>query len=269
MLAACALAAVVLVGRDPALGPALRWGLRRPARVALLGLLAIAAPFELITLGERSVDSGLAAVLVAPTPIFVALLAPFLDRDEAIDRRQAVGLAVGLGGVALVVGLGSGGALAGALGVLAASASYAASSFVVKRGFRGQPASVVSLLSLGAGALWSLPAVLVAAGHDTPGARAVAALVVLSLVGTAAAFVVFYWLIAQVGAGRASLVTYGAPGFALAWGASLRGEHIGVGAIGGLVMILAGVGLASRPPRSTAVGAATLPPDRPRGRPPA
>ena len=78
--------------------------LHRPAQALLLGALAIAAPFMLIALGELTVPSGLAGVLVSTTPMFVALFAPWVDPAMEINRRQGGGLAVGLLGVALVVG---------------------------------------------------------------------------------------------------------------------------------------------------------------------
>ncbi len=78
---------------------------RRPGRAALLGLLAIAAPFMLITVGELHVASGLTAVLIAPASIFVAILAPLFDQSERADARAALGMVIGLAGVALVVGV--------------------------------------------------------------------------------------------------------------------------------------------------------------------
>jgi drug/metabolite transporter (DMT)-like permease len=74
---------------------------RRPLTALLLGALAIAAPFLLIALGELSVPSGLAGVLISSTPMFVALFAPALDRSATVNRRQVIGLVVGLLGVAL------------------------------------------------------------------------------------------------------------------------------------------------------------------------
>jgi drug/metabolite transporter (DMT)-like permease len=79
--------------------------LRRPLPAILLGVLAIAGPFILISLGELSVPSGLAGVLLSSTPMFVAVFAPRFDRSAAINRVQAMGLIVGLVGVALIVGL--------------------------------------------------------------------------------------------------------------------------------------------------------------------
>src|SRR3954463_7286988 len=77
----------------------------RPRNAVLLGVLAIALPFMLITVGELEVPSGLTAVLISPAALFVALFAPRIDPSERIDRRQGVGLVLGLAGVALVVGV--------------------------------------------------------------------------------------------------------------------------------------------------------------------
>ncbi len=136
--------------------------LRRPLPAILLGALAIATPFILIALGELSVPSGLAGVLLSSLPMFVAFFAPFLDRSAEVNRVQAVGLVVGLVGVALVVGLqavGSLGQLLGALAILGAAASGAVSSFVVKLQYRdrGVPPSTTTLFALGVGAVLVAP----------------------------------------------------------------------------------------------------------------
>ena len=104
----------------------------------------------LISLGELSVPSGLAGVLVSSTPMFVALFAPALDCSAQVNRIQVVGLTVGLLGVAFVVGVQSVSSLGqffGALAILAAAACGALSSFVVKLQYRdkGVPPSTTSL----------------------------------------------------------------------------------------------------------------------------
>jgi drug/metabolite transporter (DMT)-like permease len=228
---------------------ALRDARRRPWTAVGLGAVAIAAPFLLITVGEQEVPSGLTAVLIASVPLFVALFAPFLDRSEQINRRQGVGLAVGILGVGLLVGVESVSTLAqflGAMAMVAAAACYALSSFVVKSAYSGIPAIVTSFFSVGAGALITLPPALADLPSEAPGLRAVLALVGLGALGTAAAFVIFYKLIGELGAGRAALVSYLAPPVALAYGAALLDEPITPGAIAGMLLILAGVALASR-----------------------
>jgi drug/metabolite transporter (DMT)-like permease len=215
----------------------------------LLGVTAVAAPFLLITVGEKVVPSGLTAVLIAPASLFVAGFAPFLDRSEAIDRSQAGGLVLGLVGVGLLVGIETIGSLdefLGALAILAASAFYALSSFVVKGPFGGVPAITSSAISCAVGALATLPVALFTIRGDTPGLRAILAVVGLGVLGTALAFVIFYRLIAEIGAGRASLVSYLAPGVALIYGAALLDEKIGWAAIVGLALILGGVAIGGR-----------------------
>ena len=221
----------------------------RPRSAVLLGTLAVVLPFMLITLGELEVPSGLTAVLISPASLFVALFAPFLDPSERIDRRQATGMLMGLGGVALVVGVESVqtlGELLGALAMVGAAACYALSSFVVKRQYGHLASMQTSLVSITVATVVTLPLALATLPAAMPGARAVASVVALGALGTALGFVIFYKLINEVGAGRASLVSYLAPGVALFYGALLLDEAITLAAIAGLVLILAGVALASR-----------------------
>lgn len=247
-LASAVLVAIIAVQRGEPLR-ALRAAPRRPGLALLLGFTAIVAPFLLITYGEKAVPSGLTAVLIAPASLFVALFAPLLDRSERIDRSQAGGLVAGLAGVALLVGVETVSTLEeflGALGILAASACYALSGFIVKRGFAATPAIVSSATSCTVAAVATLPVAVATAEHSSPGTRAVLAVVALGVIGTALAFVVFYWLIGEIGAGRASLISYLAPGVALFYGAALLDEHIGWAAIVGLALILGGVAVAGR-----------------------
>jgi drug/metabolite transporter (DMT)-like permease len=231
----------------------------RPRSALLLGTLAVALPFTLITLGELEVPSGLTAVLISPASLFVALFAPWIDPSERIDRRQAVGMALGLGGVALVVGVESVqslGELLGALAMVGAAASYGLSSFVVKRRYGHLAAMQTSLVSIAVTAVLTFPLAVATLPGAMPGLRAVLSVLVLGAVGTALAFVIFYKLINEVGAGRASLVSYLAPGVALFYGALLLDEAITAAALAGLVLILAGVGLASRRRRVSPSGSA-------------
>ena len=225
----------------------------RPRSALLLGTLAVALPFTLITLGELEVPSGLTAVLISPASLFVALFAPWIDPSERIDRRQAFGMFIGLAGVALVVGVESVhslGELLGALAMIGAAASYGLSSFVVKRRYGHLAAMQTSLVSILVTTVLTLPLALATLPSAMPGARALLSVFVLGAVGTALAFVIFYKLINEVGAGRASLVSYLAPGVALFYGAIFLDEAITVAAIVGLVLILAGVAIASRPRRT-------------------
>jgi drug/metabolite transporter (DMT)-like permease len=242
----------------------------RPRSALLLGTLAVALPFTLITLGELEVPSGLTAVLISPASLFVALFAPWIDPSERIDRRQGVGMVLGLAGVALVVGVESVqtiGQLLGALAMVGAAASYGLSSFVVKRRYGHLAAMQTSLVSILVTTVLTLPLALATLPSAMPGARAVLSVLVLGAVGTALAFVIFYKLINEVGAGRASLVSYLAPGVALFYGALLLDETITPAAIAGLVLILGGVALAGRRRKVSPSGSSARPsasPTRPR-----
>ncbi len=225
--------------------------LRRPAQALLLGALAIATPFMLIALGELTVPSGLAGVLVSTTPMFVALFAPWIDPAMEINRRQGAGLAVGLLGVALVVGahfIGSFGQLVGALALLGAAASGALSSFVVKLQYKdkGVPASTTSFFALSVGALLTLPVAVITAPRELPGTRAVLAVVALGLLCTAVAFMLYYRLIDHIGEERASLSNYLTPAFALLYGVLLLSESLTIWAIIGLVLIISGAEITLR-----------------------
>jgi len=222
---------------------------RRPLWAVGLSTVAVCFPFMLITLGELEVPSGLTAVLISPAALFVALFAPFIDPSERIGRSQAAGMLAGLAGVALVVGvesIHSAGQFLGAIAMVAAAASYAISGFVVKRRYGRLTSMQTSFVSLSVAATLTLPVALATAPSEAPPARAVAAVLALGAVGTALAFVIFYKLIAEVGAGRASLVSYLAPGVALFYGAVFRHEPVTAAAIAGLVLILGGVAIASR-----------------------
>jgi drug/metabolite transporter (DMT)-like permease len=255
VLAGAVLYAVMRLRNGGAEARAARAELRaRPWRAVLLGTLAIALPVNLITFGELEVPSGLTAVLIAPASLFVAAFAPFVDPTEKVGSSALGGMFMGLAGVALLVGLESVhslGEFLGSLAMLGAAACYGLSSFVVKR-YNGLTSATTSFVSIAVGSVLTLPVAIATAPSALPGLRALLAVTALGVVGTALAFVIFYKLIAETGAGRASLVSYLAPGIALLYGALLLDERITAASIGGLALILGGVALASRKPRPDA-----------------
>jgi drug/metabolite transporter (DMT)-like permease len=220
-----------------------------PGRIVVLGLLSVAAPFMLISYGETQISSGLTGILVAPGPLFVALFAPFLDPSERVDRREAIGLMIGFAGVVLLLGLDTvhdPGEFLGALAVLGAACCYGLGAMYAKLRLSGAgvPPIVISFFScLTAALIVAVPALVTLPG-TSPDLGEIAAVVSLGVIGTALAFVLYFTLIAETGAGRASLVGYMIPPTALAYGALLLDEKITAAAIAGLVLILGGVALA-------------------------
>jgi drug/metabolite transporter (DMT)-like permease len=253
------LAALVLWGTVLVQGGEARTALsdlrRRPGMAVLLGVVAIAAPFLLITYGEIAVPSGLTAVLIASAPIFVALVAPLLDREEIVAPSQWAGLATGIAGVGLLVGVDLADTAREALGavaVIVAAIFYALSGFVVKRGYAGVPPVVTSLASVASSAILTLPLIAADPPTEVPGPLAILAVLILGVFGTALAFVLYYRLMADIGVGRAALVAYLIPGVALVYGATILDEAITPATVAGFALVLGGTVLAARRPRPSA-----------------
>jgi drug/metabolite transporter (DMT)-like permease len=261
-----ALAAAVLMPIAVAQG-ALRGLWRRAAVVTLVGAVQVAGPFFLIPLGEQEISSALAGILVATTPIFTALLAIRVDREERSEGPRLAGVAIGIAGVVVLFGLdlgGSGSALLGGLAVVGASVGYSVGSFVVKHRLSDAPAlGVVASVMTASAALLLVPA-LATAPSSAPGLGPLAAVAVLGVLATGLGFVIFYALIGSVGPARTMIVSYLAPGFAVIYGAALLGEGISVTTVLGLALIVGGSWLAAGGRLS---GAAALPDSVPRPAP--
>lgn len=215
----------------------------------VLAAIQVAGPFMLISAGEQHISSGLTGILVASAPIFTALLAPAFDSAERSSGTALAGILIGIVGVGLIFGvdLGDGGsALGGGLMVLGATVGYAIGGFMIKRSFSALDAIGVVTVTMTLSALMTLPVAVATAPEAVPGGGTIAAMVALGVGGTGIAFAIFYTLIAQLGPAKASLVAYIAPGFAVVYGVTLRGEELTVATIAGLVLIVGGSWLAGR-----------------------
>jgi drug/metabolite transporter (DMT)-like permease len=231
-------------------------GLRGRARWLLAyAVCEISVPFPLIAAGERHIDSSLAAIIIAAAPLLVAVLALRFDPTERATGRRLGGLVIGFAGVIALVGLDVAGRtdeLLGALAVLLAALGYAAGPMILRRHLADLDARATMGACLAIAAVLLTPLTLATLPTRAPGGDAVLAIVVLGLLCTAAAFVIFNRLIAEVGAGRALVITYVNPVVAVAVGMAVLGERPGAGAIAGLLLILAGSWLSTDgrlPPR--------------------
>ena len=225
--------------------------------LAVFATIEIAIPFPLIAAGEQHVASSLAAILIAAAPLFVSVLALRYDHAERASGSRLVGLLVGFAGVVALVGIDVAGRrqeLLGAVMILVAALCYAAGPMILKRhlGDLDPRASFGGALAIAA--LLLTPAVVIAPPTATPSGAAIVSLAVLGLFCTAAAFLFFGALLAEVGPGRALVITYVAPVVAVALGVAVLGESPGVGAVAGLLLILAGSWLSTdgRMPPGTA-----------------
>lgn len=227
----------------------------RVPTVVLLAFTHVAGPFLLISYGEVHISSSLTALLIAAQPIIIALLALKLDATERVSGPRAVGLAVGLGGVATLVGFDLTGDRLGLLGagmVLSATFGYACATLIVKRrlGDVAPLGLVASTMSISTAAL--LPLAVATAPTEVPSGKVIGSLLALGLVCTAVAFLAFYALIAEAGAGRAALITYLNPIVAVLLGVFVLGEDLTPATAAGTALILAGSWLATRPAKPAA-----------------
>ena len=203
-------------------------------KVFLVGILNSALPFLLFAFALLSITTGLSAILNATVPLFGALVAWWWLKDRPTSSR-VLGLLVGFAGVAALAwdkasfkpDAATGIAPAWAvLACLLATLCYAIAASAAKRFLSGMPplmtatgSQMGSMLVLAVPALWLRPA-------HMPGMQAWLALVVLGVLCTGVAYILYFRLIEQAGPSRAVAVTFAIPVFAILYGALFLGEPV-------------------------------------------
>lgn len=220
----------------------------RAGAVAVMGLFNSGLPFLLIAWATLSITAGLASIMNAMTPVCTAVIGAIWLGDR-LDGRRGLGLLLGLAGVALLAADkadfrpgGSGWAI---VAMLLATACYGFAANHTRRYLQGVPALVnatgtqlVSALVLLPPALWSWP-------ERMPGLGPWLAALVLGVACSALAYLLFFRLIARVGASRAVTVTFLVPVFGTLWGALFLGEPVTASMLAGGAVVLLGTGLAT------------------------
>ena len=222
-------------------------GLRRAALpLAAVALLNAVLPFFLIAWGQQWIDSGLAGVLLASSPLFTAVLALAYDRRERVRGLRLAGVVTGFVGVALLLGVQpSAGrhAFVGALAVVLAGLLYSVAGLYIGRRLAAVPRLAVAVGTTAWALLLTLPAALVELPREAPGWGSVAAVVALGVAGTGLAYLLYFGLIGGAGASRAILVNYLIPTTAVVYGVVLLDEPFTATMVAGLALVLAGVAL--------------------------
>lgn len=234
---------------------ALRGLRRRLPQLLMLSLTEITVPFLLISMGEQRIASSLAGLLIAALPLFVALLALRFDSAERVGGLRLLGLLLGIGGVAVLLGIDVGGDSAQLLGaalVLLATWCYAISTLVVKRVFSDTSMLGVVTVTTTIASLLLAPFAVVLTPARLPGLHVVLALVGLGVLCTAAALMLYFALIVEAGPSRATVITYLNPAVAVVLGAVVLGEPLTATIIAGFLLIIAGSWLSTRPPAARA-----------------
>ncbi|WP_240653061.1 DMT family transporter [Sphingomonas crocodyli] len=216
-----------------------------------LGLLNNVLPFALLAVAQKSISSGLAGILNATTPLWGVLVAHFLTTDERATPAKIIGTIFGAAGVAAMAGYdamaGLGNDLLAQLACLIAALCYALAAIWSRR-FVGKsltPLAVATAQFCGAAVVmipialwvdrpWMLP---------TPGSKVWAAMLAAVIVSTVLAYIVYFKLIARIGASKALLVTFTVPIVAIFLGVTLLGEALLPKHLIGMLLI--GLGLAA------------------------
>jgi drug/metabolite transporter (DMT)-like permease len=244
VLGSAVLFAVVAVQRGSVPRSPVLW-----MHIAVAALFANAAPYLLFAVGEQHVASSTAGMLNATTPLWTVTIALGTRHQRTTTARQAAGLVIGFSGAVLIFSpwqAVSGLASVGPIECLAAAASYAISYVYMDRFLarRGVSTVVLSACQLGVASVL-LAIALGVTGAPSPrlDATVIVSIVILGLIGTGAAYVLNYQIIASVGATVASTVTYLLPVVAIILGFLVLGEHITLLDLAGIALILAGVAL--------------------------
>ncbi|AHY46077.1 EamA-like transporter family [Rubrobacter radiotolerans] len=212
----------------------------------LLGTLNAAVPFVLISVAQLRLTASFGAILNSTTPLFAAVIGAVWLGD-ALTARKVVGLVFGIAGVAVLVGWSP--IPVDALLFLAVLASLGAALFYgiggsyAKKSFAGIPPLAMAVGQLGGAAVVVAPfaGAEAATGGADLSAVVVASMLALALVSTAAAYLIYFRLLASVGPTKTLTVTLLVPVFGTFFGAALLAEPFGGGTLPGLVMILASV----------------------------
>ncbi len=219
-------------------------------RLALIGAVNSAIPFTLFAWAAQRAPAGVGAITNSMAVLFVALIA-FLFYGEKIGTRRAIALVAGFVGVIVLASGKVGGASIG-LPVAAGTAAaflYGIGANLVKRHLAGLPATAVAAATLTCAALLSAPFAIAQWPTHAISAKSWAAVVALGVLCTGIAFVMYYRLIARIGAPRAATTTYLVPLFGVGWAWLLLDEPLTLAmAIAG-ALILGSVVLSQRGPK--------------------
>jgi drug/metabolite transporter (DMT)-like permease len=232
----------------------LRPALKHKVAITVFAVTELVIPFSLIAVGEQWLSSSLTGILIATAPMAVVLIAPWFGIKETMGALRWLGLGIGFLGVVVLLGIDTGqveNLWLGVACVIGAVAGYAVGPLVVER-YLGEVDELGALAaSLAIAAALFLPVAAFTAPSQMPSASALISVAVLGAICTALALLLYFQLINEAGAARATLVAYINPAVAALLGVAILDEPFGLGSAAGLAMILVGswfaTGKAQRP----------------------
>ncbi len=237
--------AVILIQRTPLPQKLHDWG---PSLI--LGITNVAIPFFLISWGERSIDSAIAAILDATVPLFTIVIAHLALHDDKMTMQRSLGLLIGFAGVIILMSEDLGGSPSSLLGqaaVVVASLCYAGSSVYARKFTEEVPGIFRSAGPLFSStvAMWPAAALLERPFTVPHLPLTWIALVWLGVMGSGFAFVLSYYLIHSIGPTRTTTVTYLFPLGGVLFGVGFLGEHMSWQMLAGGALILASLAVAN------------------------
>lgn len=222
-------------------------GLRRRWRAFLVaGAFNTGFPFALFSYAAIHVPAGYSAILNSLMPVWAAFFAARM-LGERLTWRVFAGVAAGMAGVAMLVQLGpvtvNRELLLAAMACVVATASYGFAGSYTKKHLAGLPAHGAAASTMLCGALVLAPLATVSLPATAPPAGAWLAVSALALLCSALAFLIYYQLIARIGATQISAVTFLLPAFGIFWGWLFLGEPVTLAMLGGFALVAVAAGL--------------------------
>ena len=217
----------------------------------VLGIANIAIPFFLISWGEQAIDSAVASILNATTPLFTILIAHFLLQDDKMTASKVLGLLMGFAGVVILMSKDIGASLGSVLGqfaIVLASAFYAVGAVYARRTTQDLPGIMRSAGPLlpATVVMW-IVMVLVESPVKFPQLGITwIALLFLGVLGSGLAFVMSYYLLHEIGPTRTSMVTYLFPLGGVILGVMFLNEELSWQLVVGAVLIVLSLVVANR-----------------------
>ena len=260
VLARTAIAALILLPLALAQG-AVRPVLRHWRWLLVFAVVEIAIPWVFLGSAETRLPSSTTGLLVAAVPLAGVALAFVTGHAERLTTVAWLGLGLGIVGVAALVGFDVGGSDLGAVAAVGVVVvGYAAGPAILSRPLQGLPGIGIMASALTVTALVYVPVVLLGDGvpATVPSGNIVASVVTLGVVCTAAAFMLLFALVGEVGPVRATTITYLNPAVAVIAGAVVLGEPVTVWTVIGFVLVVTGSYLVNRGGRPAPVGEAEL-----------
>jgi drug/metabolite transporter (DMT)-like permease len=238
------LAAVVAVAREP-----LPRSPRMYGHLVVMSIVSVALPFFLITFAEQTTDSALAAIFGASVPLFVIVIAAIFLHDEPITVNRLAGLAIGFGGVVILVSPGlaamSGSNPIGEIALIGSSLSYAAGGVYARRNVRELRPMIAAVFQVGFAFVITAVLALVLERPFATVVRpdTVISVLWLGILGSGLAYLAFFRLLGRWGATRTSLVAYLLPVVGIALGVLVLSEQMDARILLGTALVIGGVAL--------------------------